>query len=138
METALLELAKKSAKDYKFHYVTALSVENQSITAWYNDPFVHSAPLTLNLAHNAVIQSTLGKSYSIQLTNDPLEYRPEPLGDNTDIWQIIVESAFEFLFPVIIYIIMSILSAKYTSFYIEVNQFTCFQLNVCKSHLFPM
>lgn len=126
MQTALLELANMSPKDYKFRYVTAMSVDNQSITAWYNDQAVHAAPLTLSLAHNAIIQSFFGHSYSIQLTNDPLEFRPALLANSTDIWEAIVDSAFEFLFSFVIYIIMSILSAKYTSFYIEVNRFSFF------------
>lgn len=124
MQTGLLALAQKSPeslKEFKFHSLTATSVaSNGTITVWFNDQMIHSPPLGLSLVHNAFIQSFVCKDCNILVTNAPLPFRSEPDASDVDIYELFMEMAFEILFPIFVYIVMSILAAKLTSFYIEV------------------
>lgn len=125
--TALQETAPATAiKQYKYHYAMGMSLKNDdddSITAWHSVEMKHSSPIALNLVHTAIINSyAASDGYSISITNEPLSIQPdEELNDEGLIMR--ADATFEFLFPFIVYIIMSILSAKYTSFYIEVCVF---------------
>lgn len=123
MQAALLEIANASLNEFKFHYLASVSFSaDNSIIAWHNGEMLHAAPLALNLVHMSVIKSLASDEYSISVTNEPLPIQPEEeLQDQELLMQ--AESTIEFLFPFIIYIIMAILSAKYTSFYIEVRDY---------------
>lgn len=120
METALFKIGTALLKDYKFHYAIGASFgTNNSIIAWHNFEMKHTPPIALNLVHTSVIKAFASDEYSISITNKPLPIQPdEELHDEVLLMQ--AASTFEFLFPFLVYIIMSILSAKYTSFFIEV------------------
>lgn len=120
METALLKIAAASYIEYKFHYSMGASfMTNNTIIAWHNNYLSHSSPIALNLVHMSIIKAFASDGYSISVTNEPLSIQPEDeVSDIELLWQ--ADVAFEFMFPFIVYIIMAILSAKYTSFYIEV------------------
>lgn len=122
MEEALLKIGTASLKEYKFHYAMGASfMTNNTIIAWHNFEMKHASPIALNLVHTSIINAFASDEYSISVTNEPLSIQPEEeLYDRGLIMQ--ADSTFEFLFPFIVYIIMSILSAKYTSFYIEVSR----------------
>lgn len=139
MSSALLEIGNKSWKDFAFDYSMGASFgnsnsqTNNTITAWYNDEMVHISPIALNLVHMSVIQSIAGDEYRISVTNEPLDVQiQDELNDQELLRR--AEATFEFLFPFITYIIMAILSAKYTSFYIEVT-FNSFAKQINENHL---
>lgn len=122
LQTALLERAAVSLNEFKFHYAAGISfVTNDTIVAWHNGEMLHAAPLALNLVHTAIINSYASNEYSISVTNEPLPIKPEEELDDRILLHR-AESTAQFLFPFVLYIIMAILSAKYTSFYIEVIQ----------------
>lgn len=45
-----------------------------SIVAWFNNQPFHGAPLSVTLAHNAIVQAKLGAAFGISLKNSPLPY----------------------------------------------------------------
>lgn len=58
--------------------VGATIMENvNSITAWFNNQPFHSAPLAVNMVHNAVLRAKLGTDYGIRVANRPLPYTSE-------------------------------------------------------------
>lgn len=121
MELALLTMANTSFSEYKFQCLTAASfMENETIVAWFNELAFHSAPLSLNNVHNAVVKLLFGSDHSIHLTNKPLPFLEGnyPL-NGVIIWKIFDEVFAHFL-SVIVYMMMSIYSAKYVMFYVEV------------------
>lgn len=122
MQAELLKLAQLSLHKYEFHTLLGMSYNDGRITAWYNDQMIHSAPLSLSLVHNAIIQSIFGNDHSIQVINHPLDLQTEEQEeiDRAFRWESFFSDVFPYIFPFIIYIIMSILSAKYSTFYIEV------------------
>lgn len=121
METALLAMANVSFPEYKFRYLTAASfTDNETIVAWFNELAFHSAPLSLNSVHNAIVKQLFGDDHSICLTNKPLPFLEGnyPL-NGVIIWKIF-DQVFAHFLSVIVYIVMSIYSTKYVMFYIEV------------------
>lgn len=120
MQTALLHISNASVIEYKLHYLVGASFStNGSMIAWHNMEMWHASPIALNLVHMSVIKAVASDEYSISVTNEPLPIQPdEELHDRDLMWR--TDTTFQILFPFMVYIIMAILSAKYTSFYIEV------------------
>lgn len=59
-------------------YLAGMSVSNTSdIIAWFNNQPFHTTALSINLIHNAMVKSTLGADYSIEVSNSPLPFRVE-------------------------------------------------------------
>lgn len=57
-------------------YFAAVSfAEDSTIIAWFNNEAYHTAPLSLNLVHNAVVRAILGDSHSIRVINKPLPFK---------------------------------------------------------------
>lgn len=113
-------------EEYKFHCVGGASFFTKSkimpnVIAYFNEEFVHSAPLSLNLVHNAIVRAVVGENRSFRVTNSPLEMSPTDEALDEAILEFIADYAFNLCFPFVIYIVMTILAAKYTSFYIEVS-----------------
>lgn len=123
METVSQMIANESLPDYKYHYLTAAEFsQNGVITAWYNQFAYHSAALSLDLVHNAIVKSVFGDEYSVRVTNAPLPLdvpHAETDSGSREIAEA-MRAFFGLLFVFIIYIIMAIFSAKYITFYIEV------------------
>uniref|UniRef100_A0A6P4EVB2 ATP-binding cassette sub-family A member 3 n=1 Tax=Drosophila rhopaloa TaxID=1041015 RepID=A0A6P4EVB2_DRORH len=57
-----------------FDYLAGITIGRDNITVWLNNKPLHTAPLTLNLLHNALAMKYLGKEASTYVTNDPLPY----------------------------------------------------------------
>lgn len=56
-------------------YLIGLSTTNNgSYIAWFNNQLFHTAPLSLNLLHNALLKAKLGEEYSIQVSNWPIPF----------------------------------------------------------------
>lgn len=73
----LLRLTKQNQVVVNRYYVVGCEVLADRVTAWFNNQPYHSAPLALNLVHNALLKSMLGQSYRISVTNRPWEYSSE-------------------------------------------------------------
>lgn len=73
-----LELAKTILVRLNSQYLAGMSIENNTdIIAWFNNQPFHTSALSINLIHNAMVRSTLGADYSIDVTNSPLPFRVE-------------------------------------------------------------
>lgn len=56
-------------------YIVGATIKSdQPIVAWFNNQPYHGATLSVNLVHNALIQTYLGPAYGISLINKPLPY----------------------------------------------------------------
>lgn len=51
--------------------------KNNAMIAWFNNKLYHTAPIALNLLHNAIVKVNLGSNHSITVSNWPVPYRPE-------------------------------------------------------------
>lgn len=58
------------------HFAAVSFVEDGGIIAWFNNEAYHTAPLSLNLVHNAVVRAILGDDHSIRVINKPLPFNP--------------------------------------------------------------
>lgn len=122
IKSALLKIANETLPSYRFHYLTAAEFNQNETIAWFNGVALHSAPLSLNLVHNAMVKSSLGHDHSICLTNKPfpLESAQDKFDSDSQEVTNIMRELFGLLFAVFIYIAMSIHSARFITFYIEV------------------
>ncbi|XP_037714104.1 ATP-binding cassette sub-family A member 3-like [Drosophila subpulchrella] len=57
-------------------YLVGASFSNDGIVAWLNNQAYHTAPLTINLVHNAMAKALVGPQVQIQVTNAPVRYPP--------------------------------------------------------------
>lgn len=76
-EDFILKLYKTILVRINTKYVAAATFYPENITAWLNNQPLHTAPLTVNLIHNAMARAYLGPEYHISVTNAPLPYRPD-------------------------------------------------------------
>lgn len=122
METYLLQTARNSFKEFYFQYLVAASVLNGgTVLGWFNQQFLHTAPLALNLLHNAAVQSFFGSEYEIQVQNAPLKI-PEKMDNNTGQAVTAVQNyVTNMVFPTLITFALTLISASYIGFYIKVN-----------------
>ncbi|XP_055298016.1 phospholipid-transporting ATPase ABCA3-like isoform X5 [Sitodiplosis mosellana] len=73
-----LKLAKSILVRLNSQYLAGMSINNNSdIIGWFNNQPFHTTALSINLIHNAMIKTTLGDDYSIEVTNSPLPFRVE-------------------------------------------------------------
>lgn len=119
VDTYLINLAKTSLMQVKFQYLTAASaLSNNSIYAWFNGQFYHTAPLALNLVHNAFMRAFY-PDHTIHVKNAPMKYLPTVPTNGTSPEEI--SATFGFSFTMCISIVLSITSAIYINFYIKVT-----------------
>lgn len=118
MQSGLLKLASESLKKFKFQYVTGISFgADDSIVAWFNNQFIHSAALSLNFVHNAILKTFATTDHNIHVKNAPLKFLPT----NDTVPEIALNvDTFGFGFTIVVGLSMTILSASYISFYIKV------------------
>ncbi|EDW39007.1 GL13853 [Drosophila persimilis] len=92
--------------EIKRSLIAAVTVDQEMIVWSRNDPFLHSAPLSLNLAFNAMAKAVVGHEASIEVTNAPyqrVEYRESdtnstiPLTISVSIYLSIVLAIFAIL-----------------------------------------
>ncbi|KAL5277954.1 ABCA3.2 family protein [Megaselia abdita] len=76
-EDYILNLYKSILVRVNTKYIAAATFYPQNITAWLNNQPLHTAPLTVNIIHNAMARAYLGSDYHISVTNSPLPYRPD-------------------------------------------------------------
>lgn len=116
MEDDLMNLSKADLIRYKFQYITAASFfGNGTVVTWFNGQALHSAPLSLNLMHNAIAKAIIGNSSSIHVKNAPFKHFPKTQSTNS------VLQKYGFTLAIFIGIAMGIYSPAYFSFYIQVN-----------------
>lgn len=109
MTAAMLRRANVSMSDFRFHILTAAEFKSEEdIIFWFNSMAYHTAPLSLDLMHNAM----LGDQHSIHVTNAPFPRQIKLAGMDAD------KAALTFV--AVIYFIMSIYAVKYVCFYLEV------------------
>jgi hypothetical protein len=58
-------------------YIIGASISKQNVTAWFNNQPYHSAPISLNTVHNAILAALFGKNVSLNVTNKPLPFRAQ-------------------------------------------------------------
>lgn len=76
METYFLNLSAPNPARVNREYLSGATFnkyddDDSKIIAWFNGQPLHSAPLSLNLVHNAIVKTMIGPDYSIQLFNHP-------------------------------------------------------------------
>ncbi|XP_017056192.1 phospholipid-transporting ATPase ABCA3 isoform X3 [Drosophila ficusphila] len=75
----ILELGKTIQVRINSRYLVAASVNESGIIAWLNNQALHTAPLTVNMVHNAIAKQLMGDKVAIQVTNAPLPYTTSTL-----------------------------------------------------------
>lgn len=89
---------------------------NETITAWFNNIPYHTAPLSLNLVHNAIVRALVSPDCSIEVINDPMPY-----ASLTESGSGRKSRSRAFYAILAIALAMLIVSACYILFYIEVT-----------------
>lgn len=56
MEKAILDQYEKSNAETNLYYMAGLTVNQNNITAWFNNQGYHTAPLAINLVNNAILK----------------------------------------------------------------------------------
>lgn len=77
MQNYYLELAKTILVRLNRQYLTGASIgtmNNDTIIAWFNNQPFHTAPLAVNLAHNAIVRAMISNQHSIRVTNEPIPF----------------------------------------------------------------
>ncbi|KAH8303634.1 hypothetical protein KR018_009186, partial [Drosophila ironensis] len=69
-------LDKPETDHYQIYYqhLTAATITNTNMTVWLNNKLLHTAPMTLNVLHNAIARHYLGDKAFTGVTNKPLPY----------------------------------------------------------------
>lgn len=57
--------------------LVGVSTTNGTMIAWFNNKLYHTAPISLNLLHNAILKASLGSDHSINVANWPMPFRDE-------------------------------------------------------------
>lgn len=122
MQTALLEIAYKSLREYNFQYIAGVSFEEDTAIAWFNNQATHSAPLALYFVHDTFVKRILGKEYSIEVSNAPLKQQryDGPTIDGNDSY--VSKQKFS-QFSIYVMISLVLVSTFYITFYIKVRYF---------------
>lgn len=118
MNEYFLDLSKRDQDKVNTENLAGVSFNGSNentIIAWFNGHPLHTAPLTLNLVHNAIVKAMIGADHSIELYNHPaksdfnLKKNPQ---DNS-----MVRSAIAFFLG----LPFAVLSATYITSYIKVQ-----------------
>lgn len=70
----ILNIGKTMQSRVNDRYQAAATISDGNIIAWLNNQPLHTAPLTVNLLHNAMARHLLGEKTQIEVTNFPLPY----------------------------------------------------------------
>ncbi|XP_002135015.3 ATP-binding cassette sub-family A member 3 [Drosophila pseudoobscura] len=79
VEEYILGVGKNQMRRVDFQYLAGVTIGNEGLTVWLNNKPLHTAPLTLNLLHNAIAVELLGKQAKTGVTNAPLPYNNQTL-----------------------------------------------------------
>lgn len=119
LESFILSLGNQSIQQLNFQYLAAASaLSNNTIIAWFNNQFYHTASLALNLVHNAIVRALIDSEHSIHVTNAPLNFLTPANSTSEDE---LVTSVFGFSLSFAMGIAMPFVSASYIMFYIQVQ-----------------
>lgn len=117
MEAKILKLGSNSKKEYYFQDLVGASQERDgAIVTWFNGHALHSAPLALNLVHNTLVRISLGDDHGIYVSNKPFPF-PSKMKSEREI----LPFNFGQVFGISLVVVLSILSATYIQFYVEVK-----------------
>lgn len=120
----ILKLATKYQLRINSQYLAAISFDSvngtESIIAWFNNQPFHTAPLTLNLVHNAIVRAFLGNDHSIRVINKPI-----PFTINSRINFLEAGNSLGFQLASNVGFAMAFVAAFYVMFYIKVS-FCCY------------
>lgn len=72
--TYILKIGETMQSRVNDRYQVAASISEDKMIAWLNNQPLHTAPLTVNLLHNAMAKSLIGENSSIVVTNYPLPF----------------------------------------------------------------
>ena len=72
----ILGLSMSELVDFNYRCLAGVTVDNENITAWFNNQPYHTIPLTINMVFNALLRRSCGNC-SIQVTNAPLPFTME-------------------------------------------------------------
>ncbi|KAH8409301.1 hypothetical protein KR009_012305 [Drosophila setifemur] len=78
-EDYILELGKTIQVRINSRYLVSASFFESKIVAWLNNQALHTAPLTVNMVHNAIARELIGPEVTIGVTNAPLPYTTSTL-----------------------------------------------------------
>lgn len=120
MEIYFLKLAETLIVRMNAQYLAAATIgkyENGTLIAWFNGQPLHTAPLSLNLLHNALLRAMIGEEYNLKVINKPLPFTTKSrmqmlAGGNNIGFQLATNVGFA----------MAFVSAFYVMFYIKVKQ----------------
>lgn len=122
LDSFLLKVASQSLRSFNYQYLAAASaLSNGTILAWFNNQFYHTAPLSLNLVHNAIIRTVINPGYGVHVVNAPLDFLIKTT-NSTEINQITDVSIFGISLTFTVGVVMSMVAASYVMFYIQVNE----------------
>ncbi|KAH8266028.1 hypothetical protein KR038_000972, partial [Drosophila bunnanda] len=74
VEDYILGLNEKWNYRLDYAFVAGVTINQDKTTVWLNNKPLHTAPLTLNLLHNAMARHYLGEEAGTYVTNKPLPY----------------------------------------------------------------
>lgn len=124
MEDYYLNSAKDMYEEMKRTYLAGASIghmENNTITAWFNRIPYHTAPLTINLVHNAIARAMIAPGYSIDVTNEPVPFTPESI-EYIEKFKILLNKINGILTATGLCFGMAYVTAFYVMFYIKVKR----------------
>ncbi|XP_030384717.1 ATP-binding cassette sub-family A member 3-like [Scaptodrosophila lebanonensis] len=78
-EDYILKESKENRALVDQKYVAGATISETNLTVWLNNKPLHTAPLTLNLMHNAMARKLLGSSARTHVVNDPLPFSQDTL-----------------------------------------------------------
>lgn len=131
IQSYFIMLAKTILVHLNSEYLAGASLgrfANDTIIAWFNGQPHHSAPLAMNLVHNAIVRAMLGADHSIRLINEPL-----PFTTGSRIEMLSTGSNMGFQLATNVGFAMAFVSAFYIIFYIKVNhsrKYLVFKINM--------
>ncbi|XP_030373286.1 ATP-binding cassette sub-family A member 3-like [Scaptodrosophila lebanonensis] len=82
-EDYILGAAKEDRTGVDRTYIAGATISEKNLTVWLNNKPYHTAPLTLNILHNAMARHFLGPKASIRVTNYPLPYSQDTVQKRT-------------------------------------------------------
>ncbi|XP_020809671.1 ATP-binding cassette sub-family A member 3-like isoform X2 [Drosophila serrata] len=74
VEDYILGLGKKWNHRLDYAFIAGATMHKTNTTVWLNNKPLHTAPLTLNIFHNAMARHYLGERAGTYVTNKPLPY----------------------------------------------------------------
>ncbi|CAB3379772.1 Hypothetical predicted protein [Cloeon dipterum] len=84
LQEKLIDIGTKSLRDYLSNYIIAANItsENEAlqVTGFYSFSTPHSAPISMNLISNALLNYHLQSEYQISTENQPIPHKTESEG----------------------------------------------------------